>query len=665
MKTGYKSAVNFPPEQRVIHERCIHPSGSFVEFNVEEVNRPISQRFEEQVRLYSERLAVKSNSEQLTYAELNRTSNRIAHVILSRRGEEPEPIALLLEHGVAALAAVMGTLKAGKFYVALDPTAPRSRTIEVLEETRPTLILTNDLNLPMAQGLATSGTGVANLSSLNADLAEHNPGVVQSADALASLIFTTGSTGKPKGAIHTHQSLLHMIRNHTNIYHICGEDRCSLLYPPTVIGGVRDMLGALLNGASLFPYDIKVRGMTEINEWLRKEEITTLRCSATVFRNFLQGQNGQATFPHIRFVCLGNETIHRGDFELYRKYFEPGCIFGCGLGTSEVSLVRQFFADTQSVILEDPMPSGYPVPGVDIDVIDEDCQPLDANQLGEIVIKSPYLSLGYWNRPDLTAAKFLSDPDNNNQRQYLTGDLGVIRPDGCLIHLGRKDFQVKIKGYNVAPPYVESVLLSLDIVNKATVTVKENQQGERRLVAYVVPDGNGAANVSELRRLLSSTLPDYMIPSTFVLLDSLPLAPNGKVDLQALPEPGHGRPDLETPFVGPRTPLEEALTGIWTQVLGIDQLGINDDFLDLGGDSLLASQVIARVIRTFQVEVPLRSLIDTCTIADMALAIVQNQANEARDEDINRMLAELEALSDEEAQRYLRYENQSSMVSDK
>jgi acyl carrier protein len=299
------------------------------------------------------------------------------------------------------------------------------------------------------------------------------------------------------------------------------------------------------------------------------------------------------------------------------------------------------------------VPVGYPVEDNEILLLNDDGEQLGFNDIGEIAVKSRYLSPGYWHRPDLTQAVFRPDPEGSDERTYRTGDLGHMLPDGCLVHLGRKDDQVKIRGYRVEVDEIEMVLIEHPAIKEAVVVAQADQRGDQRLVAYLVPNTQPAPTITGMRHFLAERLASYMIPSAFVTLDALPLAPNGKVNRRALPEPGSARPELEVAFVAPRTPAEALLAEIWSEVLGLDHVGVDDRFLEFGGNSLLATQIISRIINRFQVELPLRSLFEAPTVASMAVAITQNQAKQAAQEDLDRMLAELEALSDEEAQSRL------------
>jgi len=332
---------------------------------------------------------------------------------------------------------------------------------------------------------------------------------------------------------------------------------------------------------------------------------------------------------------------------MYKKHFSRNCIFVSRLGSTECGGIRNYFVDKESLITDNNIPAGFPTDGLQVLLLDEESREVGSNEIGEIAIQSRYLSPGYWRQPELTQAMFLPGPEGGDQRIYLTGDMGYMLSDGCLFHLGRKDFQVKVRGYRVEVAEIEMTLQDLDCVKEAVVIGREAQANDVRLVAYVTLRGKELVAGEQLRRCLLEKLPDYMIPSTFVTLEGLPLTPNGKVDRLALPEPERERPSLESPFVAPRTTDEETLAAIWEEVLELDQVGIHDNFLHLGGDSLRATQVIARVFDAFQLNLSVRSLLEAATVADMALVILQSQAGKISVADLDRLLVELEVPSEE------------------
>jgi acyl-coenzyme A synthetase/AMP-(fatty) acid ligase/acyl carrier protein len=409
----------------------------------------------------------------------------------------------------------------------------------------------------------------------------------------------------------------------------------------------------LLNGAALYPLDIRNEGLTYLATWLNEEKITIYQSSANVFRYFLDSLTGTEQFPELRLIALGSTPLTKEDVESYKERFSPTCILLNRLSTTEARTIRWHFVDKETQINEGTLPVGYAVEDKEILLLNESDVEVGPNEIGEIAVRSRYLSPGYWRRPDLTQAAFLPDSKGEGKRIYRTGDLGRMQQDGCLEHLGRKDFQVKIRGFTVETAEVERAFLEHPNIRQAAITTEEDNLGDKRLVAYLVTNQQTPPSISELRGFLTKKVPDYMVPAKFVLCDALPLTASGKVDRQALSLPDLARLQIGRAFMAPRTPVEEELAKIWAEVLSLDQVGIHDNFLDLGGHSLAATRVVSRVIDRFKVELPIKSLFESVTVADMAAVIMQNQAVAAGPEDLARMLAEIEALSDREAERLL------------
>ena len=445
--------------------------------------------------------------------------------------------------------------------------------------------------------------------------------------------------------------MLHRVMDHTNSVHVCADDRLTSLSAIGFSGTICDIFSAVLNGACAVPIDLRTQGFTNLADKMRRNAITVYDSVATVFRQYIKTLNVSDRFPNLRIIRLGGEAVKSVEVDGYKRHSPRHCILVAGFGAAESPTYARYFVDKETEVIGGSVPAGYAVDGKSVFLADENVGEGGLDPVGEILVKSLFHSTGYWRRPDLTAQSFLPDPEGGEERIYVTGDLGRMRSDGCLIHLGRKDFQVKIRGFRVEVAEVESALLSVDSVKEAAVIQREDRPGDQRLVAYVVPAIHPAPPAISLRRALAETLPDHMIPSAFVPLDTLPMTPNGKLDRRGLPAPGTERPELNSPFVAPRTPVEDKLASIWAQVLGLNDVGIHDNFLDLGGHSLLATQLISRVITDFEVELPLQSLFGAPTVADMAVAITQSQAEKAGQAGIERILADLETLSDEQVDR--------------
>ena len=616
------SATGLTPGQTALRAKCFHPTGTFIEFKPEEIDQSISDRFEDQVRKHSNRLAVKSGPNEFTYAELNQAANRIAHAILAERGDREEQVGLLQQHGAGAIIATLGALKAGKTYVPLDSTAPNARNRHILEHAQVGLVVADDANFSLAQDLARDELPVMNMGALEPGLSVENPGLKIPSDRHAYIMYTSGSTGEPKGVVQTHKNVLYKNMGWVNVIHISPSDRLSLLRSLSVSGSIKDLFGGLLSGAAVFPFNVKRDGLMPLDRWLVDEEITIFSCVATLFRNFCATLNGKEKLSSVRLLKLSGEPVYKRDVELYKKHFSRDCLAINMLSSAEVGTTRVYFMDKETEIHDNLVPVGYPLEGCEVLILDADGTRLGSRQTGEIAVQSRYLSPGYWRMPDLTEACFLADPEGGDARIYRTGDLGCMLPDGCLLHRGRTNSHVKIRGYSVEIAEVQAVLSDLAGVKDVVVTTQDNAQGDQVLVAYVVPNEKGSLSATVIRSAIAAKLPAYMIPSAFVLLDSMPLAGPGKVNLKALPELGRGRPELQTPLALPRTPVEKKIAQIWAEVLGLEQVGIDDDFFQLGGDSLLASRIVARIIDTFQVEVPLSALFGAPKLSTMASVVV-------------------------------------------
>jgi len=313
----------------------------------------------------------------------------------------------------------------------------------------------------------------------------------------------------------------------------------------------------------------------------------------------------------------------RGDVELFQRHFAPGAILRNGLGSAEVLVVRHCFIDRSVAIASPAVPVGYAVEDKDVLIVDDERQPVPAGEVGEIAVRSRYMARGYWRRPEQTAERFLDVPGSPGERVYLSGDLGRIGPDGCLAHLGRKDFQVKVRGKLIAPIEVENALLDMPSVREAAVVARADSAGDLALVAYVVPAEAPGPSDGALRRALAASLPSEMIPAAFARLESLPLLGNGKVDRLALPAPPPVRSVLDTPFVAPRNPLEDLVARIWVELLQIDRVGMHDNFLEIGGNSLLATKIASVLASQLDMEVPVAAALNFPTVERLARAIVE------------------------------------------
>ena len=593
----------------------VQPHASWQAFPAAALNDSIVTRFELQVAAAGDRPAVQTGAHRWSYRELNRRANGVAHGLLAACGDGDQRVGLLLGHDAPMLAGLLGTLKAGKTYVPLDPGAPAAWLRQWIRGAGLAAVVIDREHRQIAHGILNGDLALVEVDTATPN-EWANPGIAIAPKTLAYILFTSGSTGTPKGVMQTHRNVLHHIRTYTNALHLRAADRLSLLSPYGFDAAVMDIFGALLNGACLCPLDLRTEERVgDLLERLADEAVTVLHATPTVYRYLLQQKKCRHDLSKVRLVVLGGEEARATDFELFKKHFDPPALFVNGLGPSESTLALQYFADHQTRLPGHVVPLGYPVADTEVLLLDDTGRV--SGICGEIGIRSAYVTPGYWNSSVLTKAVLLTDPDGGDRPVYRSGDRARQLPDGRLVFMGRTDEQVKVRGHRIEPGEIEVALGAHAGVDRSVVVVREDVPGNARLVAYVVPAVGQALDPMELRAYLKARLPAYMVPAAYVELARLPLTANGKVDRSRLPVPVWER-HTEQRYVAPRTPVEQTLVGIWAELLGVQKVGVHDDFFDLGGHSLLATQLMSRVSDSMQVGLPLRRLFDGPTVAAVA-----------------------------------------------
>ena len=594
----------------------VSPPDDFVGFPMEFNRRSIGEVFECRAAEYADRLAVKDGPSSLTYAELNEQANRIARAVREQVPDGDRPVVVLVKKDPSGIAAVLGVVKAGVSVLLLDRSFPTRRIRSIVEDVNARLLVVNGEPGEWASQMADSGRRVLNVDDPLNCCSSANLDLQVKAEELKVLFFTSGSSGSPKGIVHNHRTLLDSLWWQYNSLKISPSDRISLLGTLGHIAFIIDLLRGLLNGASVFPYDIIEEGMDNLPSWLRKEEITVYHSVPSVFRHFAMRLHGDGGFPNLRLIHLGGETVTASDVDAYRRHFSDSCVLLNNLGSTEVPAMRQFFMNKNTHLKEGIVPVGYPVPDRQIVLLDDTGTAVAPDQVGEITVRSRHLALGYWNRPDLTREVFSSLPDGASCRTYRTGDLGRLDSSGCLYYLGRKDAQVKLRGIRIEPGEVENELLSHPAVTEAVVLAQEDAQGRNYLVAFATVDKNHTPSTPEgLNEFLRGRLPSGMQPRRVVLLDLLPRTTTGKIDRRAV-----GELDLQQQSQGSESdlaemsPLEQELAALWQENLGFGPIGRHSDYFDLGGDSLHATDLTAKMSGKLGVPLPLNILVQAPTI---------------------------------------------------
>jgi amino acid adenylation domain-containing protein len=590
-------------------------------FPAAEVEGSVPARFARVAAARGDALAIVTEGERLTYRELDRRSDVLAAAIARAGGGDNAPVAVHAAAPLTTVVAMLATWKAGRFCVPLDPALPPARLETILRDAEAGLLVAED---PAAFAPA-AGRRALRLGDVDLAVPASAPRPTLGPGSLACLLYTSGSTGEPKGVVRTHRNLLHRARCAVGSLGIGPDDRVSALHSPAFGAGLRDVLAALLGGATLCPFDVRRAGLAALADWIERERITVLCAVVTTLRHFLGSLEGPRRFPSIRIVRLGSEALFREDVERLRERLAPGCVIVAGYGASEASGIVEYRIGPETALPPGRVPAGYPLEGVEILILGDAGAPLPAGEAGEIAVRSRHLSPGYWRRLDRTRATFVGDDAAGAPRVYHTGDLGRLGPDGCLELIGRLDHQVKIHGYLVHPDEIERRLLEHPELRQAAVIGEDDVAGNTRLVAYVVPAAPPGPAPATLRQFLQARLPDYMVPAAFVTLDALPRTPNGKLDRAALP-PLAAETGARA-VVKPRNPLEYQIAAIWEELLGVQPVGSTDDFFELGGSSLHAAAFVVRLERACGRVLTPAVLLERSTVARLAELLLHQRAD--------------------------------------
>ena len=593
--------------------------------------------FEESAARRVDKTAFIVRDERLTYGQIESAANRAARLIAGLSGTANHPVAALLEESVETVVAMLAILKTGKAYVPLNAVYPPARLQYMLEESEARLLVTDAAHADLAATLA-DGRGVVNLDSLGDGLSDAAPGLAFRADDLACILYTSGSTGEPKGVYNDHHQFYPTVMTSRESVGIRESDVFLLFGSFAASGPARAALWALISGATLRMGTADDLG--DIPDCIRRENVTIANMGPSILTRFLDSFDGRA-LPSLRLVYTAGEPFPRTLLERFFAAVPSGVEITNGYGLSETGPVCNFHMHAMPEFEGDLVPIGVPVAHTRVLLLDENLEGVAPGETGQIAVISPGSATGYWKKADLTAERFVTDPETG-ARMCLSGDLGRLHGDGNLLHLGRKDNLLKIRGWSVDLSEVEGALRAHPSVKDAAAAVRQDRGGEARLVGYVVANEPDAADVAAIRRFLGDRLPDYMVPAGLVALDALPLTVTGKLDRRALPAPEGQRGEMDTPYVAARTPVEEALAAIFAASLGLDRVGVDDNFFELGGHSLDAARVISAVADTLRVDVAMSEFFARPTVAGMAALVVERLASSA-EADMEALLAELES----------------------
>jgi amino acid adenylation domain-containing protein/non-ribosomal peptide synthase protein (TIGR01720 family) len=576
--------------------------------------------FEAQAARTPEAVAVTFGGEALTYAELNRRANRLAHLLRGKGVTHETPVGLHARRSLEMIVAIVGILKAGGAYVPLDPELPESRLAWIAEDA--------ELRLVLTAGVAHRAFGAAEVIDLVAESAhlagesEANPAPISSAESLAYVMYTSGSTGTPKGVCVVHRGVVRLVRE-TNFAPFGASEVMVQLAPIAFDASTLEIWGALLNGGRLVVPPPETPSLTQVGEILRSGGVTTLWLTAGLFNAMIEAQ--PEALRSVKRLLAGGEALSVSHVQKALAEL-PDVQLINGYGPTE----NTTFTTTHPITATDlagSIPIGRPIANTTVYILDALRQPVPIGVPGELYTGGDGLARGYLKRPELTAERFV---ETSFGRLYKTGDRARWLVDGTIAFLGRLDFQVKLRGFRIELGEIESVLGQHPAVAESVVVLREDVPGDKRLVGYVVGKDDARPTPADLRAFLAERLPAYMVPAAFVTLDAMPLTPNGKVDRRALPAPEAGALAARE-YVAPRGPVEETLAEIFAEVLRVpvERVGAHDGFFELGGHSLLATQAVTRIRAALGVELPLRTIFEAPTPADLATHVAAATAGSA------------------------------------
>jgi amino acid adenylation domain-containing protein len=556
----------------------------------------------------------------------------IARDIRSHSPANSSPVALLTEDSLGCIASMLGAAKAERIFIPLDLTFPETYLAEIIADSGATLILADAAAMELAKRITGAGARVIRIGENSAGREIHpvEHTTHRRASDAAYILYTSGSTGKPKGVVLSHEFLIRYVDVWSNAFQILPGDHMSLLFSCNWGTGMHNTFVALLSGACVCSFDIRSKGIGALSNWLSEFGVTILVTTSSLFRTWIASVSEGQHFPALRLIRNVSEPLYSKDLIRAAPHFAKSCLIVHTFGTTETGTAAIHALELDARPEAGILPVGSTAPGIEILLEDENGGFVGSGQAGEIVLRGRYLALGYWNDPALTKSVFRSHPDAPGMRSYRSGDFGRWREDGQLEYLGRKDRKVKLRGFTIELYEIERALLRFSEVREAVVLLHKGNSNQARLVAYVVGSKDCRPELLQsIGQRLASHLPAHMLPSEIIVLESLPLTARGKVDRNGLPPPADRGSELA--YRAPSSELEWTLAAIWEEALGIPKIGVDEDFYELGGTSLQAFLIFARIATNLGRDLPPTSMMNAPTIARQAAMLCEARApNEGR-----------------------------------
>ncbi len=589
----------------------------------------LHQLFENQVQETPAATALIFKGEKVSYAKLNWKANQLARYLRTQGVVTGYRVGIHVQRSIEMITSIIGVIKSGATYVPLDPSLPEDRLQTMANDAQARFILDGCSEDDHFEHL---DCRIIPLDEIQAELSSFDSTNLESKSDpmdIVYIFYTSGSTGEPKGVLIRNQSVVNYLTYFTQYCGLKSSDIVLQIPPISFDASVEDIFGTLISGGRLILLpEESVADMSKVLQLIEQEKVTCILSTVPSFwRAFISfAANHKLNNPSLRLITISGEVLYSSDCEKLWEIFGSDLTLINTYGPTECTIVSTFYKIPQGLGKDSPVSLGRPIQNYQVYILDEYLSPVPVGIVGEIFIGGAGLANGYLNQPRLTAESFIPHPFAKcpGDRLYRSGDRARWFPDGTIEFIGRNDRQVKIRGNRVELGEVETVIRTHPGIEDIAVVSHQGLGTETALIAYITPDGHGILpDVTELRNFLRDKLPDYMTPSTFIPLESLPLTTNGKINYQELPHPDLSRPDLGTPYLAPKTALEKKLSEIWAKHLQVERVGIKDDFFDLGGHSLMAIRIMADIESTFGKEVPLATLFQATTIESLS-NLIQN-----------------------------------------
>ena len=614
----------------------------------------VHQMFEQTAAKTPTAIALRVGEEQLSYATLNKRVNQLAHYLLENGLRRGAFVGVCAERSVGMLVSLLAVLKAGGVYLPLDPNYPSERLNYMLEDAGASFLITQQKLLSTFQ---TEGRTVILLDvdheKIAAKDAKNTEQSVNKDDA-AYIIYTSGSTGKPKGVIVAHQALADHCADMRDYYQLTPDDNVLQFAALNFDASLEQILPPLIAGATVVMRDEEIWPPADFHRKVEQYGLTVINPPTAYWAQLAEewaAHPERVPRDKIRLVIVGGDRMRTDALQKWQSTTMNGVRLLNAYGPTETVITASTY-EIPPEYKATTLPIGRQRANRAFYVVDRNLKLVPSGISGELLIGGSALARGYHNRPGLTEERFIANPFGTG-KVYRSGDLVKWRSDGNLEFLGRVDHQIKIRGFRIELGEIETFLQTYDAIKEAVVVAKEDDDGDKKLVAYYVPAAGADPTPQELRDHLKQELPEYMIPVVYMPLESMPLSPAGKINRNALPEPESLRNQVQAEYVAPRTPSEEKLAKMVKEVLKIDKVGVYDNFFELGGHSMMATQVVSRIRDEFDVELSLRTLFENPTIDGITRAITEEQAAMHDEEELEKMLDELEGLSEEEIKHML------------